>query len=83
MCIICLELANNACQTGCCGHILCSGCAGKLKNTHNSCSHCRTSPCVISSDARTKRYISSLTTFCTNYRVAASGKEALIVLKTI
>ena len=73
-CIICQGLANDAHQTGCCGHTVCSTCGRRWKGKNNSCPHCRKSSLSLVDDPRTKRYISGLTVYCSHYDVGCDWK---------
>ena len=76
-CIICQGLACDACQTGCCGHTVCSNCGRKWKGNNNSCPHCRKPPLSLVDDPRTKRYIAGLTLYCSYYDVGCDWRGSL------
>jgi hypothetical protein len=66
-CIICKNLANDPHQTQCCGHTLCRKCMETWRAKSTSCPNCRTPILKTVMDARVRRHIASLTTYCPRY----------------
>ena len=81
-CIICKNLADEPHQTGCCGHTVCFKCADGWRERNNSCPNCREAPLDLAKDTRTKRFINSLTVYCSHYESGCEWKGSISELQS-
>lgn len=59
-CPVCLEVAREAVESHCCGHVFCYECVELIRNKDNKCSLCNAAPFKTNEAKSIRRIISNI-----------------------